>query len=191
MTAPILRRYMDPTIGDPDYPKKGLTRVSMHMALPTTRKKRFAIPTLRIDVPNGVVREHTPHLLYDGTTVNYWLHMRRAYATSYLTLTPAEVKLLLTAEEQRRIAQADRALTQALILAAKVTATLPSPDRPAIPVEVKRYVWQRDGGRCVECGSVSDLQFGHVIPFSWGGSSTAENLQLECATCNLTKGAAL
>ena len=61
--------------------------------------------------------------------------------------------------------------------------------RPHVPVAVKRRVWERDGGRCVQCGARQDLQFDHVIPLSWGGATTEENLQVLCRPCNLRKGA--
>ena len=66
-----------------------------------------------------------------------------------------------------------------------------SPRREPIPRSVRLEVWRRDGGRCVECGSGFELQYDHVIPFSMGGASSAENLQLLCADCNRAKGAAL
>jgi hypothetical protein len=57
-----------------------------------------------------------------------------------------------------------------------------------IPTKVKIEVWKRDGGRCVRCGSTSNLHFDHVIPYSRGGSSlVAENIQLLCARHNLAK----
>ena len=75
---------------------------------------------------------------------------------------------------------------------------LPTPDRQtptvhkrrreSIPKSVKMYVWQRDGGRCVECGSKEKLEYDHIIPFSEGGSNTDRNLQLLCEPCNRSKG---
>jgi hypothetical protein len=63
--------------------------------------------------------------------------------------------------------------------------------RRPIPKEIRYAVFNRDGGRCVECGSNFDLHFDHVIPLAMGGGSTVENLQLLCADCNLRKGATL
>ena len=57
-----------------------------------------------------------------------------------------------------------------------------------IPSEVKREVWKRDEGRCVQCGSTDNLHFDHVLPFAKGGTSLLpENIQLLCARHNLRK----
>ena len=56
-----------------------------------------------------------------------------------------------------------------------------------IPKHVKKIVWLRDEGHCVECGSSCDLQFDHIIPLSKGGANTVKNLQLLCAKCNRKK----
>lgn len=61
-------------------------------------------------------------------------------------------------------------------------------DRRSIPPEIKAQVWQRDGGRCVECGATHYLEFDHVIPLSRGGATSAANLQILCRSCNRTKG---
>lgn len=62
-----------------------------------------------------------------------------------------------------------------------------APRRRAIPRAVQREVWQRDGGRCVECGTDARLCFDHIVPFSLGGGETVRNIQLLCERCNLAK----
>src|SRR6266700_5547883 len=60
-----------------------------------------------------------------------------------------------------------------------------------IPPDVRIAVWQRDQGKCVECGVGGPgayLEFDHVIPYSKGGASTEGNVQLLCRNCNLRKG---
>jgi len=59
--------------------------------------------------------------------------------------------------------------------------------RRSIPQRVRTYVWRRDGGRCVQCGSREGLEFDHIVPVSKGGSNTARNIQLLCETCNREK----
>jgi hypothetical protein len=64
-------------------------------------------------------------------------------------------------------------------------------DTEPISGDTRIFVWQRDGGKCRNCGSTEHLHFDHVIPRSWGGASTANNVQLLCRDCNLKKGASL
>jgi len=63
--------------------------------------------------------------------------------------------------------------------------------RASIPTEVRREVWRRDEGRCVNCGSQNRLEFDHIIPVAMGGGNTARNIQLLCEECNRGKGATL
>lgn len=57
-----------------------------------------------------------------------------------------------------------------------------------IPPSVKLEVWKRDKGKCVKCGSIDNLHFDHIIPFSKGGSSLlAANIQILCARHNISK----
>ena len=65
------------------------------------------------------------------------------------------------------------------------------PTRIPIPADLRRVVFERDGGRCVECGSNFDLQYDHVLPVALGGATTVENLQILCANCNRRKSDSL
>ncbi|WP_067837058.1 TerD family protein [Nocardia lijiangensis] len=81
------------------------------------------------------------------------------------------------------------ALEGALRVAKRLVLTPGQRDSRSIPQEVKAEVWQRDGGKCVECGSGHYLEFDHVIPLSRGGATSASNLQILCRACNRAKGA--
>jgi hypothetical protein len=63
--------------------------------------------------------------------------------------------------------------------------------RQAIPQHVRLEVWQRDGGRCVECGSNERLEYDHIIAVVNGGANTARNIELRCENCNRKKGASI
>ena len=87
-------------------------------------------------------------------------------------------------------------LTQSLVLSLQrevsgSSSQTSKPVRPGISKDVQSFVWKRDGGRCVECGSNENLEFDHIIPVSKGGSNTARNLQLLCEPSNRRKGASI
>ena len=69
-------------------------------------------------------------------------------------------------------------------------APLPSEEssRERIPENIRSEVWRRDGGKCANCESTSNLQFDHVIPLSKGGANSAVNLQILCSDFNIKKG---
>jgi 5-methylcytosine-specific restriction endonuclease McrA len=69
---------------------------------------------------------------------------------------------------------------------------VPSKNPAAIPAEVRRQVWERDGGRCAwtgpdgkRCGSRWQLEVDHVDPVARGGTSTLSTLRLACRGHNL------
>lgn len=131
-------------------------------------------------------RPRTAVLVWREQERNYWQFGDKFFWEND-GLDSEAVSALLIAREKRQAAQVERA---------KQIARLGDPlaDRPSrmgIPDEVKKYVWMRDGGRCLGCGSSVNLQFDHIIPVAMGGSSTAENLQLLCSDCNRRKGAGL
>jgi hypothetical protein len=140
----------------------------------------------RLDGEYVDVQVNTPILVW-GAQGNrrgrdYWLLDGQLYSTD-VPLEPQEVHALIverTLKEDARIARAS---------AAAKRAALQAPARRApIPSDVRSAVWQRDAGRCVECGSSENLEFDHVIPVSMGGAHTVRNLQLLCASCNAAKG---
>ena len=89
-----------------------------------------------------------------------------------------------------RLTKNDRRIQRAVAMMEQADAFV-SPTRQAIPDEVKVFVWNRDQGRCVKCGSAERLEFDHVIPIALGGANTARNLQLLCEGCNRAKGASI
>lgn len=88
-------------------------------------------------------------------------------------------------KERQRKRELEKIVTQELIDSGELFGE--QPKRPPIPREVVDAVYRRDGGRCVYCGSTENLQLDHIIPFSKGGATTLENLQLLCQKCNLEK----
>jgi 5-methylcytosine-specific restriction endonuclease McrA len=72
---------------------------------------------------------------------------------------------------------------------------LPSAIRPPlrhrrkIDQAVRLLVHERDGWRCLHCGTGERLTLDHVVPWSLGGSDGQANLQTLCTSCNCRKGA--
>jgi len=48
---------------------------------------------------------------------------------------------------------------------------------------------QRIGGRCAACGDEDNLEVDHILPVARGGTNNADNLQMLCKPCNMSKGA--
>ncbi len=68
----------------------------------------------------------------------------------------------------------------------------PSKDPATIPAELRRRVWERDGGRCAwtgpegrRCNSRWQVEVDHVDPVGRGGAATLETLRLLCKSHNL------
>lgn len=70
-----------------------------------------------------------------------------------------------------------------------LTAVISASDDDSVGVQhgldsdLVRFVWERDAGRCAQCGSVANLEVTHVVPVYLGGAEAAANLQLLCRNC--------
>jgi hypothetical protein len=69
----------------------------------------------------------------------------------------------------------------------------PKPKAPGyqknpIHPRIRKQVWERDGYRCQNCGGWSKLSTDHIVPESKGGTTTLDNLQTLCKSCNSKKG---
>jgi hypothetical protein len=60
--------------------------------------------------------------------------------------------------------------------------------RKHIPLELRRRVYERDGWKCMRCGTGNHLSLDHIIPYSLGGNDEESNLQTLCRSCNSRKG---
>jgi hypothetical protein len=129
----------------------------------------------------------TPVLLHEDESRRrrWWLFRDEVYWEEE-GLREVEVKALAL----ERLTKNDRRIRRAVAMMEQAS-TFTAPSREAIPDDVKVFVWNRDGGRCVTCGSKERLEFDHVIPVALGGANTARNLQLLCEACNRAKGASI
>lgn len=48
----------------------------------------------------------------------------------------------------------------------------------------RRGIYERDGHRCLACGSEKKLTLDHIVPISKGGTNDESNLQTLCEGCN-------
>lgn len=111
-----------------------------------------------------------------------------AYIKAFKTFSPLPEVKLSPANENSGVKPLGSSGLIPVDVAAMPKAKEVKQRREAIPRAVQREVWQRDGGKCVECMSKEKLCFDHIVPFSRGGSNTVRNLQLLCEGCNLSKG---
>jgi hypothetical protein len=54
----------------------------------------------------------------------------------------------------------------------------------------KRTVYERQGGKCKQCGKacdISEMEADHITPYSQGGHTTIDNCQMLCRDCNRRK----
>ena len=126
-------------------------------------------------------RQATPVLVAAAGERQYWWWGEEFYWDNG-RYTAADVRAIVLKHERQNRKELEHARD---LLA--IEEVPPTRKREPIPEDVRRFVFRRDGGRCQNCGSAELLQYDHIIPFSLGGSSEPENLQLLCAPCNKAK----
>lgn len=62
------------------------------------------------------------------------------------------------------------------------------PSKAYISKKLRKQVYERDGHKCLACGTESNLTCDHIHPESKGGTTTLDNLQTLCRSCNSKKG---
>jgi hypothetical protein len=130
-------------------------------------------------------------LLLMGGVLGFALLGARFPGLGLVVLLVGIILVLLRARAKQRSKQTPHA-TPTTTRSAYKPPTRPAykPLRPLLmPASVKRTVWTRDGGRCVQCGSNQEIRFEHVMPYSKGGADSVANLQVLCQRCTLRKGA--
>ena len=157
------------------------------------RKSSFRgkpVQTLKtVPVGNGTLALTNKHLYFSSTNKNFRVRLDRV-----VTVTPYEDGIGI---------QKDGVSSKPMIFSNidgwfyynfiqnsdNIVETLSKSETQSrkISQTVKDRVWNRDQGKCVECGSNEKLEFDHIIPFSKGGSNTYRNIQLLCETCNRIK----
>jgi 5-methylcytosine-specific restriction endonuclease McrA len=151
-------------------------------------ESRFTSGKLAIKIPYEEyqsimgIQNESPVAIAKHNAKVWWMYKDEYYCEDD-NLDTETVKTLILAQQYRSKQKLERA--KATI---SQVGRLQSDGRQPIPDDVKMFVWQRDNGHCVKCGSNQNLEFDHIIPVSQGGSNTARNLQLLCEYCNRSKG---
>ncbi len=61
-------------------------------------------------------------------------------------------------------------------------------ERAKVSNKLRFYIFDRDGNRCLKCGSTRNLEIDHIVPIAKGGKTRKDNLQTLCHRCNAEKG---
>lgn len=124
--------------------------------------------------------QSTSPMLVSRSDGRRWWWYRDRFWWDDSKLTPDEFKTAIQASDL------DRSLHHHLLGEARAhalgTVTASNSGEP-LPDRVRRAVWRRDRGRCVDCGTVDGLGFERIIPGTIGVSVTPDDFALCCRTC--------
>ncbi|MFE3195099.1 TerD family protein [Nocardia sp. NPDC059240] len=159
----------------------------VHLSLPAAHIRQLARGTKRSEGRLIVSNRKIRFTASDAGTEIPWARVVSVTSTDGLvevSATSARGGALLEVADPAYVAAA---MEGALRIAKRLALAPGRRDTRTIPPDVKAVVWQRDGGRCVECGDSHYLEFDHIIPISRGGATSPANLQILCRGCNRTK----
>ena len=131
-------------------------------------------------------------LTYEGRDIDseFFIYKDNLYTfTESDAHSTQERELLIKEHYYKKQSKFDKLKKEIQLFEKHEKIDLTSARRDPISENVRFAVWRRDKGRCVQCGSKTNLEFDHIIPISKGGSSTERNLQLLCEKCNRGKSA--
>lgn len=131
------------------------------------------------------VQRTTPVWLTTRNGLRWWWYRDRFWWVN-TGLSPGEIESMILARDLASEHQRE-AFEQAQ--AGVLGRTDAASAQNAVPEHVRREVWIRDRGRCVDCGVASSLAFDYVLPLAVSGSNTAPNLELRCRPCQLRRRA--
>lgn len=172
--------------------KKELTRVpnagrQFHLTLYITKSKGFTWDYYPSEWSRiqGKMQQNAVYIGGGETRAGqsyYFYGYQGRFFVSEIELELSDIPILISREKDTKKEKLQKEIDRI-----KAMAEAEGGVRTPIPDDVQILVWNRDGGKCVKCGSQELLEFDHIIPFSRGGSNSARNIQLLCQKCNRTK----
>lgn len=170
---PILHRYLNTFQPDKTWTfastRQRATAPPRLVWSPSNRILKFLVPTLAGKC--AICIAYPPH-----TYCIFGLHLFQLSSTDLCTDATVLISNLAAHSDRLIATRSPKALEQ------------PSTRRAPLSQSTKIFVWKRDQGKCISCGSRERLEFDHIIPLTKGGSNTARNIQLLCEPCNRSKG---
>ena len=143
-------------------------------------------------LPRPRIEPLAPERFALQVTINQSTHDKLRYAQALLSHQVASGDVAAVLD---RVLDGDRAAREAQVRgdvpAAAQRASPESPHGRHVPAEVRRAVWERDGGRCTfvsetgqRCPARSMLEFDHVHEAARGGVATISGMRLRCRAHN-------
>lgn len=149
-----------------------------------TRFERFGKYNREIRKPDTVSKErfsedarllgHNPLILENDEAFNIWLRARNW----------AIVEKNYVHKSMQQWLKMKECLNSAIGVFTDIEIASPSTLKRTYSGTKKQKILERDGEKCLKCGSQEKLTMQHVIPFSKGGETTSRNLVTLCESCN-------